>query len=267
MRYPLNLAKAEEFLLDVLPRAGQMVRRYFLADALPKKKKGKLDFVTAADLAVDEFLRKQITKEYPSIPILTEETAPKDYQDYRNEELLWIVDPLDGTSNFARGDSNFSISVGCVAYGEPLVGGLFAPIHSRLFWARKDTDVARWNGRKIQVSQVSDLHEATVCTDWSHILSTRDQTTTFLKAVFGQVRQIKILGSAATDISLLARGGVDIYHHVHLMPWDTAASSLIAQKAGAIVTDTKGNPWNVFTPDILTANPILHEKMLKIITQ
>lgn len=265
MDYPVDLTKAEDFLLNTLPAAGQILRQYFHAKELVKKRKGKLDIVTSADLAVDDFFQKEIGRTYPGVAILTEETASDNFRQLIKDQLLWVVDPLDGTANFSRGDSNFSISVALVSYGQPLVGALFVPVHSRLFWARVDGHAAYWNGRRIHVSQVSALEEAVVCTDWSHILTSRDSTTSFLRKIFGTVRQIKILGSAATDISLLARGGVDIYHHVHLMPWDVAASALIAAKAGAIVTDTKGDKWNVFTPDILAANPILHEKMLKII--
>lgn len=261
----IDLAKIEDYLLNLLPRAGQILRRYFHTENLTKQSKGKLDFVTAADLAVDEFIIHKLRADYPGIPVLTEETAGKDFDKYKNEDWLWVVDPLDGTANFARGDANYSISIGLVTRGISKVGVLFLPSSGRMFWAREDKDGAFWNGRNIYVSQISMLHESTVCTDWSHILSTRDQTTDFLRKIFGEVRQIKILGSAATDISLLARGAIDIYHHVHLMPWDTAASVLIAQKAGAIVTDTKGNIWNIFTPDILSANPILHAKILKVL--
>ncbi len=179
--------------------------------------------------------------------------------------MVWLVDPLDGTSNFARGDNNFSISVALVSKGKPLVGVLFIPISSRMFWAREDKSGAYWNGRRIYVSKISKLSQSEVCTDWSHDLKIRGQTTDFLRKVVCHVRQIRILGSAATDISLLAWGRIDIYHHVHLMPWDVAASSLIAQKAGAVVTDTKGGKWNVFTPDILAANTILHTQILNLL--
>lgn len=261
----IDLAETEDYLLNLLPHAGQILRRYFHADTLTKKSKGKLDFVTSADLAVDDFLIKELKSKFSDIPILTEETAVSSFRSLVKEDLIWVVDPLDGTANFARGDSNFSISVALVSNGQPLIGVLFIPVSGRMFWARADKEGAYGNGRRIYVSNVSNLSESTVCTDWSHILETRDQTTSFLRKVFGSVRQIKILGSAATDISLLARGGVDIYHHVHLMPWDIGASALIAQKAGAIVTDSKGGMWNVFIPDILTANKELHPKILNLI--
>ncbi len=261
----IDLGKTEDYLLNLLPRAGQILRRYFHAENLTKRSKGKLDFVTAADLAVDEFIIKELKVNYPEIPILTEETAGENIDKFKNEEIIWVVDPLDGTANFARGDANYSISIGLVSQGIPLVGVLFMPSSGRMFWARRDKEGAFWNGRNIHVSQISELNKATVCTDWSHILSTRDLTTNFLKKIFGEVRQIKILGSAASDISLLARGTIDIYHHVHLMPWDIAASALIAQKAGAIVTDSKGGIWNVFIPDILAANITLHTKILNLI--
>lgn len=264
-KYPVDLSKTRDFLLNVLPKAGHILRRYFHADTLVKKSKGGIDFVTSADLAVDEFLSKQLRNAYPGITLLTEETAPKDYSSMLTDDPLWVVDPLDGTANFARGDDNFSICVALVWKRQPIVGVVFAPISSRMFWAQENKDDAFWNGRRIRVSTVNTLKEATVCTDWSHMLETRDETTNFLRKVYGHVRQIKILGSAATDLTLLARGGVDVYYHVKLHPWDVAASSIIAKKAGAIITDSEGKLWDAFTPDILAANPSLHGKIMRLI--
>lgn len=265
-RYPLHLSETRDFLLDIMPKAGHILRRYFHADTLEKTSKGGIDFVTNADLAVDEYLRKQLRTAYPGITVLTEETAPKDYSAMLTDDPMWVVDPLDGTANFARGDDNFSICVALVWKRQPILGVVFAPISSRMFWAQDNKNAAFWNGRRISVSTVDALKEATVCTDWSHMLETRDTTTHFLRKVYGHVRQIKILGSAATDLTLLARGGVDVYYHVKLHPWDVAASSIIAKKAGAIITDTEGKPWNAFTPDILAADPKLHAKVLRLIS-
>ena len=255
---------ARNFLLDLLPVAGQIVRRYLHAEDLPTKAKGNLDFVTAADLAVDKFIQENLQKEFIEIPILSEETFSGDFGGYAEKKLLFVVDPLDGTANFARGDDNFCISVALVSNGEPLLGVIFSPISSRLFWTTYRDTKAFWNGRSISVSDISDLNRATVCTDWSHVMETREETTNFLRKIYGHVRQIKILGSAATDLTLLSRGGVDIYHHVKLYPWDVAAAGLIAQKAGAKVTDIRGNKWNAFSESILAANPNLHKKILEL---
>src|SRR4030067_1800203 len=158
------------FLLDLLPSAGQMARRYFHAEELPSHKKGTHDFVTAADLAVDKFLIEHLKERFPEIPILTEETAEGDINRFAKEEILWIIDPLDGTANFSRGDVNFSISVALVEKGNPLLGVIFCPISSRLFWTTFLDKSAFWNGRRIKVSDVSELEKAVVCTDWSHVL-------------------------------------------------------------------------------------------------
>ena len=111
---------ARNFLLDLLPSAGPIVRRYLHAEELPSKKKGVHDFVTAADLAVDKFLQEHLNYNFSKIPILSEETFEDNLEDYKNMNLLFIIDPLDGTSNFARGDDNFCISVALAERGEPL---------------------------------------------------------------------------------------------------------------------------------------------------
>lgn len=262
----LKIGKIQGQLLDLLPRCGQIARRYFHAEDLPKEKKGKHDFVTAADLAVNQFLQDKLAK-LADIPILSEETASDNLDIFKMKDFLWVIDPLDGTANFSRGDSNFSISVALVRKKHPVLGVIFEPIASRLYWANSENKYAYWNGRRIQVSKITNLEEAVVCTDWSHILKTRDKTTDFLKKIYGQVRQIKILGSAATDIITSARGKIDIYYHVHLFPWDVAAAGLIAQKAGAEVTDTDGKPWHAFSRGILVANQTLHRKILKFLNK
>lgn len=255
------------YLLNLIPRAGQIVRRYFHAEDLRREQKTVHDFVTAADLAVNDFLHKELTQKYPDIPILTEEADHKSLNAHKNKPLLWIIDPLDGTTNFSRGDSNFSISIALVSKAKPVIGVIFIPTSSKLMWATTLGKHAYMNGRRMKVSAIATLEEAVVCTDWSHILHTRDATTHFLKTIYGHIRQVKILGSAATDITLLARGGVDIYHHVHLYPWDTAAAGLIAEKAGATVTDTNNKPWNAFSEGILAANPTLHQAIIKLISK
>lgn len=256
---------AKNFLLDLLPSAGQIVRRYLHAEELPSRKKGIHDFVTEADLAVDKFLKANLSNNFPDIPILSEETVNDSLDKYEKKDILFVIDPLDGTSNFSRGDDNFCISVGLVEKGESILGVIFQPIQSRLFWTTYRDKRAYWNGRSIHVSGVSDLNHTVVCTDWSHVLETREQTTQFLRMIYTKVRQIKILGSAATDLTLLARGGVDVYHHVKLYPWDVAAAGLIAQKAGAAVTKIDGSKWNAFSDNILAANPKLHKIILEVI--
>ncbi len=255
-----NIKEMQNNILDLLPRAGQIVRRFFHAENLSQEKKGIHDVVTAADLTVNNFLQKELKQAYPDIPILTEE-AVQNINQYAQEKLVWIIDPLDGTANLSRGDDNFSISVALVSEGKTLLGAIFAPISSRLFWANCQEEFAFWNGRRIKVSDVDKLEEAVVCTDWSHLLETRDATTNFLKKIYGKVRQIKILGSAATDITLLAKGQIDIYYHVRLFPWDVAAAGFIAQKAGAKVTDIDGSKWQAFSPGIFAANPKLHQSL------
>ena len=258
------IKQAQSFILDFLPRAGQIVRSYFQSESLSKKAKEYRDFATQADLAADKFISQTLRREYPDIPLLTEETCQGEISRFKREKLVWVVDPLDGTANFSRGDSNFSISIALVSLGRPVLGAIFAPVSSRLFWSNSYSGKSYWNGRTIKVSPVKELDQAVQATDWSHILPTRKQTTSFLNRIYPHIRQVKILGSAATDLTLLARGGVDIYHHVKLFPWDVAAAGLICQNAGAKVTQINGKAWDVFSDSILAANRYLHQKILKL---
>jgi len=260
----LNLPQMTNFLLDLLPKTGDILMSYFSSDHLSVRYKSKRDIVTEADLAVDEFLQNNLRSKYPQIPILSEETYSGNFADYQNKKLLWVIDPLDGTTNFSRKLPHFAVSVALVSDKKPLIGVVYQPVYKNLFWANKESDGAFGNGKKLNVSKIDRLEEAVVCSDWSHNLKTHDDTIRIIKKLDGHVRSIKMMGSAVSDLMNLACGKIEAYHHIQLMPWDGAAASLIAEKAGAKVTDTKGGNWNVFTPGLLVANKIIHKKILSL---
>lgn len=264
--YSLNLSKAEKFLLNLLPEAGKILNYYFKLDKLSRRQKGKHDFVTEADLAVDEFIIKRLKKEFPDILILTEETSVGNFEKYKDSELVWLVDPLDGTTNFSRKIPHFAISLALVFHSKPIIGVIYNPMVNNLFWAREDKEGAYCNGKKISASKIVDLDEAVVCTDWSHNIKTRKKSLETIHKLLGKVRSIKIMGSATSDLVNLASGKIEVYTHVYCMPWDTAAATLIGEKAGAKITDIDGGAWDVFTPGILVANPYLHSKILKLLS-
>jgi len=134
------------------------------------------------------------------------------------------------------------------------------------YWTTKDSDGAFCGDKKISVSTTIHLSNAVVGTDTSHNLKTLTQTADVISKLINETRQTLIMGSSAFDLCLVACGKLDAYHHVYCMPWDLAAASLIVQKAGGVVTDTRGGKWNVFTPGILAANPILHQKILALLS-
>lgn len=257
--------KMEKDLLELMPRAGEVILKYWMKKNILTKRKSLIDIVTIADLEADRFISKSLQSKYPYIPILSEETAPKDYSSYKNRDLLWIIDSLDGTANFSRGDSNFCISIALVSHGKPIIGAIYKPIENKLYFAGENKQGAFLNGNKIEISKVAKLSEAVICTDWSHNLKTKKDTIRFLDKVTGHVKQIKILGSAAANLALVSEGKVDVYAEAFLYPWDTAAAALIIQESGGVVTDLHGGQWNPFNPEILAGNPVIHGKMMELI--
>lgn len=264
-KYSLNLEKAEKYLLTFILEAGEILEKYFRLEKLSKKPKGEHDIVTEADLAVDEFILKKLKKEYKDVTILSEETADNDFRKYQDDDLVWIVDPLDGTTNFSRKLPHFAISIALVSRSQSILGTIYNPVYGNLYWAREDEEGAFLNGKKIYVSKETKPKKSIVCLDWSHEMTAREETLKTVEKLLGKVGHIKMLGSAATDIVHVACGKIEAYVHSRCMPWDYAAAALIAGRAGAKVTDIEGKKWNVFIPSILVANPILHQKILEFL--
>jgi len=262
--YPINLIKAEKYLIDLIKEAGKLLEKYFHAENLGKKPKGEHDLVTEADLAVDELVIKKLKKEFPRIPILTEETSDGNFDRYKKTDFFWLVDPLDGTTNFSRGLPHFAIAIALVFGNQPILGAVYNPLYRNLYWARKDGEGAFLNGRQITLSKETELQKTVVCLDWSHALALRNKTLILTGKLLGKVGHIKMMGSAATDIVHVACGKIDAYLHANCFPWDYAASVIIARKAGAKVTDISGKKWDVFTPGILVASSVIHQKLLKL---
>lgn len=263
----INLTEAREFLLDLLPKAGEILKQYFKSRSLILSKKGPFEIVTEADITVDQYLFGEIGRHYPQTSFLTEETAPLDYSSLKDQENLWIIDPLDGTTNFSRGHPHFAISVALVRRGVSRLGVVYTPMADEIYWAQEDLDSAFLNGEPIKVSSVNDLAEVSFLCDWVPKAETRARMIKWLSRIAPWVRQIRSGGSAVADLSSLATGRVDAYLNPGLKPWDLAAATLIAKKAGAKITNLKGGESDVFNPDVLVTNGFLHEKILSLIRE
>lgn len=267
MEKQINLTEAREYLVQLMPQAGEMLNRYFANRDFSSRKKEGVDFTTQADEEVDAFLRENLSQRYPKTNFLTEETAPTDYSSLKDAENLWVIDPLDGTINFSRKHPNFAISIGLVDRAKPQLGVVYVPMTKDLYWAQVDHKGAYLNGESITVSPTNDLGESVVACDWAWGLEKRLNVVRWLGNVSTHVRQIKSMGSAVADLATLASGRIDAYIHSGLKPWDVAASALLIEKAGGKITSPTGEPWDVFQPDILASNGILHGGILKLINK
>ncbi len=267
MKGSIDLTEAQKYIVSLELQAGKILKKYFVSRNFTHKSKGGVDFTTQADLEVDAFLVRNIRKRYPHTNFLTEETAPSDYSPMRNESNLWIIDPIDGTTNFSRNHPNFAISVGLVDKGIPRLGVVHMPITESTYWAQEDKEGTFLNGELIRVSSTDNLKESVIACDWAWGLEKRLNVVRWLGNICTHVRAIKSMGSAVSDLASLAGGQIDAYMHSGLKPWDTAASSLLIEKAGGRITTPTGAKWNVFQPDMLATNGILHDRILTLVNE
>lgn len=261
----IELTRARKYLVNLVPQAGETLRKYFASRNFTQRSKGGVDFTTQADEEVDAFLLGEIKKRYPQTNFLTEETAPTDYSSLKDTNDLWVIDPLDGTINFSRKEPHFAISIGLVDKGIPILGVVHIPMTSDTYWAQADQEGAFLNGEPIQISTTDNLRESVIGCDWAWGLEKRLNVVRWLGNVSTHVRQIKSMGSAVADLASLAGGRLDAYMHSGLKPWDVAASALLIEKAGGKITTPTGANWNVFSFDILASNGILHERLVNLI--
>ncbi len=265
----IDLSAIRLFITTLIRDAGDILLKHFYNSKLVVVEKSGVDFTTEADMAADLFIKDQLRKNFPSDMILTEESVTgSDFSAYAEADQCWIVDPLDGTTNFSRGDSNFSISIALVRKSVPVFGMVYLPTKRKLYWAHADQDGAYVNGKhktRLKVSQTAELRQMVVACDWPWDLAAREVMADHLRRIAPRVRAIKSMGSACADLCKMAEGKVDAYIHTGLKPWDVAAAGLICQKAGAFVRPIENRvivPWNPFDQTIFVANNFQTETAL-----
>lgn len=262
----MDLSFSTKKVIEITREAGEIAKKYFKQADLEHHSKGGSDFVTKADLEVDQFLRDRLGGEFPSTHFLTEETAPKDYQPFQDAENLWIIDPIDGTSNFSRGDDHFAIAIALYDMGDVKIGIVYLPVENKMYHVNSDEDAAYCNEEKLHVSEISDLTSTSISYDWAWDLSDRETMHEWEGKFIKAIRQPRALGSAAADMAKVASGELDGYVNIGIKPWDIAAASLLIIKAGGKITKADGSLWNVFDKELLATNSVIHEKFLTLLT-
>ncbi|MCC7007352.1 MAG: inositol monophosphatase [Acidobacteria bacterium] len=240
---------------------GRIHRQHF-RQAPPVRKKGVVDLVTAADLAAEAHFTSLIAGRFPEHVVIGEEMgaalAPG------RARCEWIIDPLDGTTNFAHGLAIFCVSIALQIDGAIEIGVVYDPIADELFTAERGGG-ARLNGRPIRVTGVTDLVDALLCTGFPYTVrnSPEEQVRAFA-AFLGEAQAVRRLGSAALDLAYVAAGRLDGYWEEKLHAWDIAAGSLIVQEAGGTVTGGDGTAFQPFAGHIMASNGPLHQGMLDV---
>lgn len=230
---------------------------------LQVRHKGDIDLVTEADLASEKKILEILGEFSPGTPILTEEDPS--LRTSIRETGCWIVDPLDGTTNFAHGFPWYAVSIAFGGTKGIEAGVIYAPYQKDLFYAVKGHGAWR-NGERIRISHVTRLREALLATGFPYDVQTcTDPVMDALKAVIKNAQGVRRAGAAALDLAYVACGRLDGFWEVKLKPWDTAAGMLLVEEAGGKVTDFGAGPYDPFIPEILATNSRIHEELSRIL--
>ena len=237
--------------------AGEILNRHFgQVDRI--RKKGEIDLVTEADLQSEKAILDIISRNFPQDSILAEEAG----EYHRHPERVWIVDPLDGTTNFAHGFPVFAISIALETKGELVLGVVYNPYADEQFEAVKGMG-AFLNKEVIKVSQIRKLRESLLATGFPYDLHEKtERLMKLFQKMLLLAQGIRRPGSAAIDLCYVAAGKFDGFWEEGLKPWDTAAGTLIVTEAGGEVSTYEGDHHAHHLKSIVAANPFIHEAML-----
>ena len=227
------------------------------------KKKGEIDLVTGADLKAEESILKMIHSEFPRDNILSEESG----KHREVSDRTWIVDPLDGTTNFAHTFPFFAVSIALEVEREMVLGVVFDPHMGEHYEAVKGMG-AFLNNKPLKVSKTRDLKESLLATGFPYYIHKKPQR---LMALFEKMivltQGVRRPGSAAIDLCYVAAGRVDGFWEEGLEPWDTAAGCVIVSEAGGRLSTFEDTPYTPYSKNIVASNGFIHEQMLKTINK
>ncbi len=256
--YDKLLLRAKEFAFSC---GKYMISRLGKADFRSKADK---DLVTEVDLYVEKYLIKNLSRIEPSFGFMAEEENTK----RPNGLYYWVIDPIDGTNNYAHTYPFFCISIALVEGKRPIMGIVYDPVRDEMFWAGNDGQGAFLNKISISPSVVSKLDDALLCTGFAYRFRELKDNNLELFGKFLYASQgVRRDGAAALDLCYVACGRLDGFWEMHLKPWDVAGGAYILKQAGGRITKFSGGRFDIYYPEILATNGKIHKQMLDIIRQ
>jgi len=254
------------FLDHLVGQAGQVVMKYFQGQfhiKLKDDREGAIDIVTDADRASEDLILEAIHREFPDHDVLTEETPTEK----TGSKCLWLVDPLDGTVNFAHGYPVFAVSIALMVDDLLIAGIVHDPLRLETFSAFR-TGGAFLNGNPIRVSRADRLERSVVSTGFPYdkAFSPENNVAEFSRVLM-KVQGMRRGGSAATDLAYVAAGRMDGFWELKLKPWDMAAGMLLVEEACGRVTDRIGQPTDVYTDSIVATNGLIHDLLVGVLSE
>lgn len=257
------MEKEKEAIIDIIKKAGEILQEGWEKRSFKIYRKGTINLVTEIDKKIEEYIIQRLKEYFPDYGILTEESEKSD----NKTDIRWIIDPLDGTTNYIKQYPFVAISIALEKKGELVFGVVYNPILNEMFIAKKGCG-ATYNGKPIHVSKVKELGSAVLASGfpydaWQNSDNNSKQWGEFLTCSLS----LRCDGSAALDLCRVACGQLDGYWEKGIEPWDVAAGIVIVREAGGVVTDYLGKEDFFGRKEIVAANPTLHAQMLKVLNK
>jgi len=254
------MLKWKRFTIDLALKSGFLLKEKFNSTHKIQYK-GDINIVTEADKMSEALIIDSIKRNFPDHGILSEESPAIT----GTGKLRWIIDPLDGTTNYSHGYPVFSVSIALENEGVIVLGVIYDPMREDMFVAVRGKG-AYLNNKKIKVSSVKDISRSLLATGFPYdIRESKENNLDYFNAMAIKVQAIRRTGSAALDLAYLAAGRFDGFWELKLKPWDTAAGCLIVEEAGGVISDIAGKKWHLQSPSLLASNSLIHKQMIKVL--
>jgi len=245
-------------ILEIAGIAGDIIRKGFGNNFQIEYKTSEKNLVTEIDKKSENTIVDFINKKFPTHNILTEESG----EHKKSSDYIWVIDPLDGTTNFAHGLPIFAVSIGVMKENE-IVAGVVYDVMRNIFYSSEKGSGSFANDTKIRVSNNDKISLGVLATGFPYNIEDNPYNAfERFESLTKRARAVRRLGSASIDFCYVANGVFDGFWEVSLFPWDICAGKLIVEEAGGIVTDFSGNETNVFTKQIIASNKKIHQQMV-----
>jgi myo-inositol-1(or 4)-monophosphatase len=222
--------------------------------------KGEINLVTEADKMSEDLIIAAINSSFPDHGILSEESPAQNLR----AKLRWIIDPLDGTTNYAHGYPVFCVSIALENEGVIVLGVIYDPLRQDMFVAERGKG-AYLNGKKLKVSATATLSRSLLATGFPYdIRVSKDNNINHFNLMAVEAQAIRRAGAAALDIAYLAAGRFDGFWELKLMPWDMAAGCLMVKESGGIISNMSGGSWDIYSSNVIASNGLIHEQMISV---
>ena len=252
-----------DFALDTAIEAGNILNNFFGNISSAKTKSTDIDLLTEADLASEKYIINKINTYFPNHSILSEEKNSI----LKKSDFCWIIDPLDGTTNFFHNLPIFSVSIGLQYKSETIIGVVNNPAVKKVFYASVDNG-AFMNNQQIKPSKTEFLKQTLLATGFPYEHDDKwELSYDIFKEFYNRIQGIRRLGAASLDLCFVAMGRFDGYYEFNLLPWDICAGELIVRESGGKISDWDGSKIVNMGQRILATNGLIHQQMIEVLSQ